>query len=66
MATNLSLDETLLEEALRVGGHSTKRETVNEALEEYINRRKRQSALDLLGKVRFDRRFDYKKARRRR
>jgi Arc/MetJ family transcription regulator len=66
MPTNLSIDDALLEEALRMGGHTTKRDTVNEALQEYVNRRKRQSALELIGKVEFDRRFDYKKARRRR
>ena len=66
MPTNLSIDEILLEEALRVGGHRTKRETVNEALEEYIKRRKRQRALALLGKVDFIAGFDHKRARRRR
>ena len=66
MATNLSIDEALLDQALRIGGHATKRETVNEALEEYINRRRRQSALELIGKIDFDRRFNYKRARRRR
>ncbi|MSP60559.1 MAG: type II toxin-antitoxin system VapB family antitoxin [Myxococcales bacterium] len=29
-------DDRLPEEALRVGGHKTKKETVTEALEEYI------------------------------
>jgi Arc/MetJ family transcription regulator len=42
--TNLALDEKLLEEALQLGGHSTRRDTVNEALLEYIQRRKRLAA----------------------
>ena len=34
MATNLSIDPQLLEEALRIGGLSTKKDTVNQALKE--------------------------------
>lgn len=36
MATNLSIDEGLLEEALRLSGQTTKKATVNEAVDEYI------------------------------
>ena len=64
--TNLAIDDKLLEEALRVGGHRTKRATVNEALEEYIRRRKRLRAVASFGTVVFDPRHDYKQARRRR
>lgn len=66
MATNLAIDDRLLNEALRVGGHSTKKATVTEALEEYIQRRKQARVVRLFGKVKFDRSFDYKEARRRR
>ena len=65
MATNLSIDDELLEEALRVGGHRTKKATVNEALAEYILHRKQASVIDLFGKVDFDPKYDYKKQRRR-
>ncbi len=66
MPTNLAIDGELLDEALRLGGHSTKRATVNEALREYIARRKRLRALTAFGTVEFDRRFDYKRERRKR
>ncbi len=66
MATNLAIDDRLLNEALHIGGHSTKRATVTEALEEYIQRRKQARVVNLFGKVTFDKRFDYKEARRRR
>jgi Arc/MetJ family transcription regulator len=66
MATNLALDDRLLEEALRVGGHATKKDTVTEALQEYINRRKQAAVLDLFGAVEYDPKYDYKKQRRRR
>ena len=65
MATNLAVDDRLLEEALRIGGQRTKRETVNEALSEYIQRRKQQQILELFGKVDVDSKYDYKKQRRR-
>jgi len=66
MATNLALDDKLLEEALRLGGHATKKETVNEALREYIQRRKRLAAVNSFGTFDFDERFDYKQERRKR
>lgn len=51
MATNLQIDPELLEHALRVGGHRTKRETVTEALTEYIQHREQLKILDLFGTV---------------
>ena len=66
MATNLAIDDQLLDEALRVGGHKTKKATVTEALTEYIERRRQQKILDSFGKVTFDRTYDYKAQRRRR
>jgi hypothetical protein len=66
VATNLSIDEALLSEALKVGGRRTKRETVNEALKEYIQRRRRRRILDLFGTIDYDPTYDYKQARRKR
>jgi Arc/MetJ family transcription regulator len=66
MATNLAIDDSLLCEALHVGNHRTKKATVNEALREYIDRRKRLTALDLIGKIDFDPRYDHKEGRKRR
>lgn len=64
MPTNLAIDDQLLARALRIGRHRTKRETVNQALKEYIARRKRLRALKAFGTVEFDPRYDYKRARR--
>lgn len=64
MATNLAIDEHLLDQALRAGGHRTKRATVNEALAEYIRRRQQLGVVALFGKVNIDPRYDYKKQRR--
>jgi Arc/MetJ family transcription regulator len=66
MPTNLALDDDLLAEALRLGGHATKRETVNEALSEYIARRKRLAAVRAFGTFAFDPSYDPKRERRRR
>ena len=66
MATNLAIDETLLEEAKRISGRRTKRETVNEALAEYIQRRRQQEILELFGTIDFHPDYDPKAQRRRR
>lgn len=66
MATNLNIDESLLNEAQRIGRKKTKRETVNEALSEYIQRRKQKEFLSLIGTIDLDPSFDYKKERSRR
>lgn len=66
MATNLAIDDELLERALRVGGLSSKKATVNEALREFIARRKRLGALELIGTIEFADDFDPKRARAKR
>ena len=65
MATNLGIDERLLAEAQRLGGHKTKKAAVNQALEQYIKRQKQLKSLELIEKIEFDPKYDYKKARRR-
>lgn len=65
MPTNLAIDDALLEEALHLGGHRTKKATVNEALKEYIQRRKQLKILDLFGQIDYDLDYDYKEQRRR-
>lgn len=65
MATNLALDDKLLNEAVRLGGHRTKKATVTEALHEYIQRRKQLGILELAGKIDYDPDYDYKEERRR-
>ena len=66
MPTNLAIDEELLERALVVGGYPSKRQTVNQALREFVQRRQRIELTKLFGKIDYDPRYDYKKERRRR
>jgi Arc/MetJ family transcription regulator len=65
MPTNLNLDDALLDEAVKLSGKKTKRETVNAALQEYVSRRKQRRVLELFGKLDWDPRYDYKKERER-
>jgi Arc/MetJ family transcription regulator len=66
MATNLAIDDRLLEEARRVGGQKTKKATVTEALTEYIQHRKQGRIVDLFGRINVDPKHDHKAQRRRR
>ncbi|MGA2862741.1 MAG: type II toxin-antitoxin system VapB family antitoxin [Steroidobacteraceae bacterium] len=66
MATNLSLDPALLEQAVKVGGERTKKAAVTRALQEYIARRQQKRLLELMGKLEWDESFDYKAERSRR
>jgi Arc/MetJ family transcription regulator len=66
MATNLGLDDRLLDEAVKIGGKATKKAAVTEALQEYIARRKQARVLELFGTVDYDPAYDSKGQRKRR
>ncbi len=63
MATNIELNEKLLSKAMKLGGMRTKKEAVNEALSEYVQRREQLKVLDFFGTIEEDPSFDYKKQR---
>ena len=65
MATNLSIDPDLIEQALKVSGESTKKAAVTKALEEFIARRRQKQLLGLFGKLEWDSTYDYKDDRSR-
>ena len=65
MATNLQIDPGLLERALKIGGHRTKRETVNEALAEYVQYREQLKILDLFGTLDMDSEKEMRSQRKR-
>ena len=64
MATNLDIAPELLERAVKVGQHRSKRAAVEAALVEYVNRRKQLEIIKLFGQIDYDNEYDYKKARR--
>ncbi len=63
MATNLALDDGLIEEAKMLGKHKTKKGAVTEALVEYIQRRKQIEILRLFHSIEYETDYDYKKQR---
>lgn len=63
MPTTVAVDDELLSEAKRVGGHRTKRETVNLALREFIARRRQAKIIDIFGTIEFDANDDDKMQR---
>jgi Arc/MetJ family transcription regulator len=64
MPTDLALAR-LIEEARRAGGHKTKKEAVNAALDEYVRKRKQMRILEAFGTVSLDPAYRYKAERRR-
>lgn len=64
MSTNLALDSQLLEEALTVGGFKSKKDTVNQALLEFVQRRKQREIFKLFGNFPADKDYDYKQGRK--
>ena len=63
MATNLALDDNLLKLALKVGGFKTKKDTVNAALREFVEKHKQIEIIELFGKLPSDSNYDYKEGR---
>ena len=63
MATNLEIDNGLIQEALKLGKHRTKRGVVEEALQEYVQRRKQLRVLELFGSIEYEDSYDYKQQR---
>lgn len=65
MATNLQLDDQLIQKAVKLGGHQSKKDAVNEALKEYVQRREQLKIVELFGTIEYDEDYDYKKLRHR-
>ena len=61
MASNLAIDDSLLLLAQRVSDPMTKKDTVNLALKEFVQRRQQEELLDMFGTVE----YDYKELRTR-
>ena len=65
MASNLAINDHLLNTALQVGGLKTKRATVEQALKEFVQRRRAHELVDLFGTIPYDTDYDYKSSRNR-
>lgn len=64
MRTNILLDDELMVEATSLAGVKTKKETVEIALREFIQNRKRKNLSALRGKKLIDPKYDHKKLRK--
>jgi Arc/MetJ family transcription regulator len=65
MATNLQLDDKLIEKAVLLGGHKSKKDAVSKALVEYIQNLEQEKILSMFGTIDYDPDYDYKKQRKR-
>ena len=65
MATNLALDDKLINQALRAGKHPTKKAAVTAALRAYVAHARQRKMLDLLGKIDIAPDYEYKAHRTR-
>ncbi|MGE4398087.1 MAG: type II toxin-antitoxin system VapB family antitoxin [Campylobacterales bacterium] len=63
MRTNIELNDTLVQEAMKYTSLKTKKDIVNEALKEFVANHKRLSMMDLKGKIEFADGYDYKAMR---
>ncbi len=63
MATNLAIVDKLLVLAQTVGVIKTKKETVNLALKEFLQRRQQEDLIDQFGEVEYVDDYDYKSQR---
>lgn len=65
MATNLAIDDQLINQAVELGHHPSKKAAVTAALKEYIQHHQQKQIISLFGQIEFDPDYDYKKERER-
>ena len=65
MTTHIDINPDLIEQAMQISGHRTKKAVVNQALEEFVRRHKQQGVLEVFGQIDYDADYDYKAARKR-
>jgi Arc/MetJ family transcription regulator len=64
MRTNIVLDDQLLEEALALSEHRTKKDLIHEALRVFIRLKKRKNLSELAGKISLSDDFNHKRLRK--
>ena len=65
MATNLQIDDQLINRAVKLGRHRTKKAAVTQALTDYINHLEQEKILTMFGAVDYAPDYDYKMQRAR-
>ena len=64
MTTNIIVDDKLIKEAVKLGKHNSKKDAVDEALQEYVTRRRQAKIIDLFDTIDYNKNFNYKKQRK--
>ena len=64
MTTNIVIEDKLLNEAVKLGKHSSKKAAVVEALKEYVIKRKQSKIIALFDSIDYDTNYNYKKQRK--
>ena len=64
MRTNIVIDDNLMQQAMRVSGLTTKKDLVDRALLEFVERRTRKDLAEIRGMIRFADDYDYKAMRK--
>lgn len=65
MPSNLGYNPEFLHEAQKLAGFRYKKDAVNAALKEYVERRKQMEIIGLFNKIGCYSKYDYKKGRKR-
>ena len=60
MRTNININDELIARAMSISGITTKKEVVEQAITEFVERRSRKNLMDLRGKISFSEGYDYK------
>lgn len=64
MRTNIEIDDTLMQQAIRISGLKTKKDVVEQAMIEFVERRTRKDLSELRGMIQFADNYDYRAARK--
>jgi Arc/MetJ family transcription regulator len=63
MRTNIVIDSKLIEQAMLASGLTTKKDVVDRALREFVQRHTQKDLAELRGKIQFADDYDYKALR---
>ncbi|MDR3278316.1 MAG: type II toxin-antitoxin system VapB family antitoxin [Oscillospiraceae bacterium] len=63
MRTNIVIDDNLMQRAMEISGIKSKKDIVNAAVAEFVEKRARRDLSELRGQIQFAESYDYKVAR---
>ena len=61
--TSVDIDMGLLDEAIKLSGLSTNKSVINNALIEFVEKRRKKNLMDIKGQIQFADGYDYKQMR---